>query len=203
MATSFQSSNDPSRYWYVINLREKIIRANLLIANQLETLRLYDPIPGTPKYTGEQATHLSINSKTFLLPADTLVCPALQSLHTDPKHWGKDSLRWRPQRWITHPSPDGKSNLESEELFQPAKGVYFPWAEGARNCPGKKFAQVEFVATLVALLRNHVAEPVPRSGESLDDARRRTLAVVKDSNVELLLAMRNPRSVSVRWKERD
>ncbi|KAI9689168.1 MAG: hypothetical protein M1822_000906 [Bathelium mastoideum] len=172
------------------------------LAVLLETLRLYNPLIGTPKWTGEQPTYLDINGKTFLVPADTLVCPALQTLHTDPRRWGKDSLTWRPQRWISHSNSTARPQLESEELFKPSKGTYFPWAEGARNCPGRKFAQVEFVATLVALLRDHIAEPVPKSGESLDEARQRTLKVVQNSSMELLLQMRNPSSVHVRWKER-
>jgi cytochrome P450 len=90
----------------------------------------------------------------------------------------------------------------NETLFNPPKGTYFPWAEGIRNCPGRKFAQVEFVATLTALFRHHIAEPVPLKNESMDAARKRALEVVKDSNVELLLQMANPRSVSVRWIQR-
>lgn len=61
---------------------------------------------------------------------------------------------------------------------------------------------MEFVATLTALLKNHVAEPVPIANESMDAARKRTLDIVKDSNVELLLQMADPRGVSVRWVKR-
>jgi cytochrome P450 len=118
-------------------------------------------------------------------------------MHTHPRYWGEDSLEWKPQRWIS-----GSGSLESEELLKPLKGTYFPWSEGIRNCPGKKFAQVEFVATLATLLKNHVAEPVAKRGESLNDARRRTMAVVEDSGLQLLLQMRDPRSVAVSWKER-
>jgi cytochrome P450 len=152
-----------------------------------------------PKYTGQRPTELNINGHVYQIPADVLVVPNLQALHTHPRHWGDDSLDWRPQRWITGTTGNG---FESEALFKPPKGTYFPWSEGIRNCPGKKFAQVEFVATLVALLTNHVAEPVSRTGESVADARKRVLAVVKDSNVELLLQMRDPRSVAVRWTKR-
>ncbi|KAI9645858.1 hypothetical protein NHQ30_005294 [Ciborinia camelliae] len=163
----------------------------------LETLRLYNPLPGTPKYTGSKSTDLTVEGRTYQIPADYLVVPALQAMHTHPRHWGSDSLVWRPSRWIENPG-----DLEKETLFNPPKGTYFPWSEGIRNCPGKKFAQVEFVATLTALLQNHCAEPVPLGAESLDAARKRTLDVVKDSNVELLLQMANPKSVSVRWVER-
>jgi cytochrome P450 len=106
-------------------------------------------------------------------------------------------LVWRPQRWIT-----GSGAIESETLFKPLKGTYFPWSEGIRNCPGKKFAQVEFVAVLATLLTNHVAEPVAGDGEPLDTARARVLEVVKDSSVELLLQVRDPRSIPIRWRER-
>ena len=94
---------------------------------------------------------------------------------------------------------DYGSTIESEEVFKPLKGSYFPWSEGVRNCPGKRFAQVEFVAVMVALFQRHVAAPVLRGSESLDMARERVLGIVKDSNVELLLQMRDPGSVRVRW----
>lgn len=161
------------------------------------TIGIVNPLPGVPKYTGSKSTELTVNNHTYHIPADYLVVPSLQALHTHPRHWGDDSLVWRPERWI-----QGFGDFKSESLFLPPKGTYFPWSDGIRNCPGKKFAQVEFVATLAALLRSYVVEPVPRSGESLKDARDRTLRVVKNSNVELLLEMRDPSSVSVRWMER-
>jgi len=126
-----------------------------------------------------------------------LVVPDLQAQHTHPRHWGSDSLEWLPQRWIT-----SSENIESETLFQPPKGTFFAWSEGLRSCPGKKFAQVEFVAVMVGLFRSNIAQPVPHPGESVVGARRRVLEVVKDSNVELLLRMRRPESVTVRFQER-
>ena len=134
---------------------------------------------------------------------------SMQALHTYPHYWGEDSLEWRPQRWIesSHPeaaAPESLSAvLEAETLFVPPKGTYFPWSDGARNCPGKKFAQVEHVAAMAALLRDHRADPVPLSGESVDDTRRRALGVVKDSTLGLLIEMKNPRSVGVRWSKVD
>ena len=166
-----------------------------LTSLQLETLRLYNPLPGVPKYAA-QSTRLTVKGRTYIVPADTVVVPNLQASHTFPRHWGDDALTWRPQRWITG------STIESEDFFKPLKGTYFPWSEGVRNCPGKRFAQVEFVAVMATLFQSHVAEPVPRGSESLDKARERVLAVVKDSNVKLLLQMRDPGSVRVRWRMR-
>ena len=55
---------------------------------------------------------------------------------------------------------------------------------------------------MAAVFRNFRGEPVPHVGETPAAARKRVLDVVKDSNVELLLQMRNPDSVSVRWSRR-
>ena len=168
-----------------------------LTFSQFETLRLYNPLPGVPKYTGRASTSLDVDGRHYNIPADTLVVPHLQAMHTFPRYWGDDSLEWRPQRWL-----ESTGDLSAESLINPPKGTYFPWSEGARNCPGKKFAQVEFVAVMVGLFRDHMAEPVPRASETMAKARRRALSVVKESNVELLLQMRNPHGLSVRWKTR-
>ncbi len=113
---------------------------------------------------------------------------------------------WRPSRWIVSPSSDSGielgTRLAQESLLLPQAGTFIAWSEGARSCPGKKFAQVEFVATMASLFRSYRAEPVPKVGETPAAARKRVLDVVKDSNVELLLQMRNPDSVSVRWSQR-
>ena len=82
------------------------------------------------------------------------------------------------------------------------EGTFIAWSEGTRSCAGKKIVQVEFVATMAAMFRNSHAEPVQNMGEIPDTARKRVLDVVQDSNVELLLQMRNPDSVSVRWSRR-
>ena len=129
------------------------------------------------------------------------------ALHAHPRYWGDDALVWRPSRWIEHPSDsasggDIRTRLSGERLLVPEKGAYFAWSEGARSCPGKKFAQVEFVATMAALFRTHRVQPVPRKGETLERARRRVLDVVEDTRMQLLLQMRDPNSVSVAWSRR-
>ena len=92
--------------------------------------------------------------------------------------------------------------LGHEVLLEPPKGTFIAWSEGVRNCPGKRFSQVEFVATMAAVFRNRYSEPVTLIDETLDQAQKRVLQVVKDSNVELLLQMRNAESVAVQWFRR-
>ena len=55
---------------------------------------------------------------------------------------------------------------------------------------------------MVALFRKHRVEVVPENGESEDEARKRALDVVWDSRIVLLLQMRRPDSVALRWLER-
>ena len=169
-------------------------------------MRLYNPLPGVPKYTGTQSCVIRSGNQEMTLPEDTMVVANLKALQTHPKYWGEDSLTWRPSRWILESSDDKridmKTRLGRETLLTPEKGTFIAWSEGARSCPGKKFAQVEFVATMAAVFRKFRAEPVLKTGETPAAARKRVLDVVKDSNVELLLQMRDPDSVRVKWSRR-
>ena len=93
--------------------------------------------------------------------------------------------------------------MDSESLFTPARGTFFPWSDGQRNCPGKKFAQVEFVAVIANLFRKHRVQPERMVGETEEQARRRVLEIVDDGAVKMLLQMKDPARVSVRWTRRE
>ena len=131
------------------------------------------------------------------------------ALHTHPRYWGDDSLVWRPSRWIitsvqteNDPSSNGQTAFDQEELLVPIRGSYIPWSEGVANCPGKKFAQVEFVAAMASLFKDHRVQPLAKPQETLEEARLRVLDVVADSSVNLLLEMEKPGSVSLQWTRR-
>lgn len=89
--------------------------------------------------------------------------------------------------------------LEREALHTPVKGSFVPWSDGPRVCPGKKFAQVEFVAVIARLFRTHRVHPVPKAGEDSGSARQRTSNVVNDSHMTFLLQMRDSSRVSLSW----
>jgi cytochrome P450 len=84
-------------------------------------------------------------------------------------------------------------------MHQPVKGSFVPWSDEPRVCPGKRFAQVEFVAVIARLFHRQRVHPVPESGEDSAAARERTLDVVKDSHMTFLLQMRDPSRVSLAW----
>lgn len=167
------------------------------LAVMLESLRLYTPIP-VAKWTANGSATLKIGDKTTVLPPNTMVIPSYSAVHTEPAIWGTDSLVWRPARWI---KPGGKPG--EEELIEPPDGSFLGWSEGARNCPAKKFSQVEFVAAVATLLRDWRVDPVPEAGESLDGARKRVLNLIEtDSGAVLLLQMLHPERASLTWSKR-
>ncbi|SLM38548.1 hypothetical protein LPUS_08801 [Lasallia pustulata] len=174
----------------------------------LETLRLYPSVGSIPKYTNDRAQSLNINGEVHIIPPKTLVFLNSFAMHKMPRYWGSDSLVWRPSRWILPSCPGTVSNgaslssgiiFDKETLLEPKKGTFMPWSDGPRVCPGKKFAQVEFVAVLSTLLRNHRVRPVARDGEKEEDAQQRILDVVADSGIHFTLQMRHPTRVTVSW----
>lgn len=164
-----------------------------------ETLRLYQPVPPA-KWTEGGTQSLKVGNKTLVLPPQTMVIPSYAALHTDPKHWGEDSLTWRPQRWITTDPETG-----AEELISPTRGTFLGWSEGARDCPGRKFSQVEFVATMAALFKDARLDPVQRveDGETLEAARERVLDhIERDTGYVLLIQILHPERCPLVWTER-
>ena len=139
----------------------------------------------------------------------------LQALHTDPKTWGSDSLTWRPSRWLASAQPRKTSSLPpssqdtatgntaaTEALLEPVRGTFAPWSDGSpRVCPGRKIAQVEFVAVMVALFRAHRVRPVLRAGgETTEAARQRLQDILEDSRItSITLQMRRPRDAALEW----
>lgn len=192
-------SNDPSTWSYATTFP----RLKRCLAVMLETLRLYTIVP-VSKWVGDQApVSLQVHGRTIVLPPKTMFIPSYAALHADPKYWGDDALEWRPARWIraSQPGPGGE---EEEEIIDPKRGTFLGWSEGARDCPGKKFSQVEFVATMAALFRDWRVEPAPKyEGESAGEKRERVLRLIEeDSAPVLLLQMLRPERVGLVWRRR-
>jgi cytochrome P450 len=190
-------------------------RLKRCLAVMLETIRLRTPVP-VGKWTGDSSQRLTIRGKVITIPPKTMVIPSYAAVHTHPRFWGEDAGEWRPGRWIipgqSTPDPAGDTPASAPDatpfdevtLLDPRRGTYIPWSEGERSCPGKKFSQVEFVATMAALFRAWRVAPVRRRGESVDEARRRIMDLVeKDSAQVLLLQMLHPERAVVSWKRRE
>ena len=152
----------------------------------------------TPRYTGSESQTLSIDGKAYIIPPDIHISINQAALHTLPENWGADSLVWRPDRWLVSAS---KGKLGEEELISVRPGTFLPWISGPRVCPGKKFAQVEFVSIMVSLFRRHRVRPAPLVGETEEDAARRVRKEVDDSSSKVTLGMNHPERVRLVWDE--
>ena len=148
-----------------------------------------------PKCTGNSHQPLALDAHHHVIPPNTYVMINMQSLHTSPLYWGADSLDWRPSRWIQ------KSSSGTEHFLNPRNGSFIPWAEGPRVCPARKFAQVEFVATLMTLFRRHRVRPALLMNEDQHMAKVRVLRVINSSALVITLQMRDPGAVSLVWRE--
>ncbi|KAI0153338.1 cytochrome P450 [Xylariaceae sp. FL1272] len=165
-----------------------------IMALMYETLRLYGPVPSMAKTTAETPRKLRIAGKSYEIPARWFVHINYVALHSDPATWGASALSWEPKRFIS----------ASNDLVTPKTGTFMPWASGPRVCPGKKFAQVEFIAVIAYLFRKYRVRPVLENGESMEQARARVLEVVEDSSLEAspTLKMRHPEKVALAWSSR-
>jgi cytochrome P450 len=175
-------------------------RLKRCLSVMLETVRLYTPVP-VAKWTDKESQTLDVGGgKTVVLPPDTMVIPSYASVHTDPRFWGSDSLGWRPSRWVDNDASAKPAQPGQEELISPRPGTYLGWSEGARDCPGRKFSQVEFVATLATLLKDWGVDPVLEQGESPEAARQRVADLIEqDSAPVLILQMLHPDRAPLRW----
>ena len=89
------------------------------------------------------------------------------------------------------PGTGSDTQVDKEYLITPKQSTYFPWSDGPQNCPGAKFAQVEFVAVLACILLHCRLGIVKKPGENSAAAKARVLAATQDCNMELLLRMRD------------
>lgn len=88
-------------------------------------------------------------------------------------------------------------------MITPVKGSFIAWSEGIRNCPGKKFSQVEFVAAMATLFREWRVDPVPEPSESIGMARERVMATVENETGQvLLLQLLHPEKAVLTWSRR-
>lgn len=184
----------------------------MLAPQQFETLRFYAPVLSVNKAAvGPRGQELLIDGRFVFLPAGTTVAPNVIASHTLPEHWGEDHMVFRPGRWIGQPGDVASEVLldvpepvrERTAATPDGKGIaYFPWSAGARVCPGKKFSQVEVLAVVSSLLREYRIEVVPEGLETEEQARKRCLAVIEDSETQITLQMRRPDSVWIRLVKR-
>jgi cytochrome P450 len=143
-----------------------------------EELRLIPAILNVPKGTkGDQV--VTMDGRQFTVPHQTFVHLNIAGTQRNPRYWSEKPNEFLPERWL--PAQNGSTTvIEKKEqvvekevggsdhasfetsgstsLIKPVKGSYIPFSEGARACPGKRFAQVEGTAVLSALFHKYSVE---------------------------------------------
>ena len=142
-----------------------------------ESLRLVPPVINIPKHVASSTPQLlNIGDKVVTVPQHTMIRLCVPSVHRNPKYWSQELPRdsnkpisstgdevndldeFRPERWLKNRTHDPYDKEGESHLFTPQKGSYIPFSDGPRACLGKRFAQVEIVAVLAAILHSHSIE---------------------------------------------
>ena len=156
-------------------------------ATMNETLRLMPPIIDIPKIVRGDPQTLNFDGKTVTVPTNTFIHLSAAGVHRNPRYWphspskiankSHDLDDFVPKRWLpsckksadaTEPTAssnaanvDGLENAFFESgdgLFIPTKGAFIPFSEGARSCPGRRFAQIEITAAIAVIFKTYSAE---------------------------------------------
>lgn len=193
------SSEAPIEAWDYHTLFPQLKRCRAIL---LETLRLYPPIVAIPKWTAQQPQTLSIRNtqdggiRAITIPPGVYTSPHLIAIQAHSEYW-PDAEVWRPSRWIVSHLERSEQGIHNEELVEPAKNTYFPWSDGPQSCPGKKFIQVEAVAVLALLFKNHRISVMKEPGESDQAMKKRVLDCINYVNMDVILKMQDPDRVKL------
>ncbi|KAL4984706.1 cytochrome P450 [Aspergillus falconensis] len=166
----------------------------------LETLRLYPPVVSIPKLTATHGAEITYKGERHRLPPNMRVNLNANAVHYSKEYWGPDADSFNPCRWdkrnadsflARNTSAEGLSGpgLEAPNIHKPVRGAFIPFSDGLRACIGRKFAQVEFIATLAVIFHQYRVTPVRVGGETEQDANKRVEKALHESSVSLTLAL--------------
>ncbi|KAM6528335.1 hypothetical protein FALCPG4_009322 [Fusarium falciforme] len=160
--------------------------ASMLGACMNETLRMIPAVVEIPKkVTPGQDQVITVDGKRHLLPRGTVVSLVAVSIQRNPRYWparpsklhpGEGDVNdWVPERWYRKSEDPIAKETDTEEpeaedfggyggsdissqLFRPERGAYIPFSDGPRSCLGRRIAQVEIIAALAVIFRDHSIE---------------------------------------------
>ncbi|KAH7906430.1 614/534 cytochrome P450 [Hygrophoropsis aurantiaca] len=112
-----------------------------------ETLRMFPPVTGFPKYSAEDtvlfttsATSIEVR-KSVSIPKGSKVVINVPGLHYNTKYWA-NPCKWDPSRFQRKWNPD----------------AFIPFSVGSRACIGRKFFEAEATAMLTMLVAHYRVE---------------------------------------------
>ncbi|KAJ3484829.1 hypothetical protein NLI96_g5370 [Meripilus lineatus] len=143
---------------------------SLVFANAIlnETLRMFPPVPGIPKYSAEDTVLPMTNSfgEKVLVPVPKGSNIILQTagLHYNPKYW-PDPHTFKPSRFLGNWPRD----------------AFLPFSGGVRSCLGRRFAELESIVTLTMFISKYrvgIKDEPQFAGETFEQKKERVLDTI-------------------------
>lgn len=172
----------------------KMVKTNGVL---YEATRLFPVTPYIPKSTEDVVDSWFIyKDQRVDIPPESMVALNAIGVHYNERYW-PEPYKFKPSRWYQSQKQESLgispqdtlqlsgSNTDAARLYR--RGTYLGFGEGPRNCPGKRFAQVEIMATFLALFREHRMELVLEPGETHRDAFDRAWAALQRSRMVITL----------------
>ncbi|KAM0746556.1 cytochrome P450 [Meredithblackwellia eburnea MCA 4105] len=110
-----------------------------------EVLRLYPPVPFNIRASIGEDVFIDGNGVPRYIPASTRVSYSLLNIQRREDLWGKDSMKFDPNRWLD----------DRIEHYKTNPFIYTPFSAGARLCLGQQFAFNEVSFALIRLLQHY------------------------------------------------
>lgn len=201
-----------------------------------ETLRLIPPVVEVPKVAQHRDQPLVVDGKEYMVPKGTVISLVAVAAQRNPNYWPSQPSKLRPERdnlwdyeperWFikndskgSTPDPEGNGTTEedfggyrgpdtSAQLFRPERGAYIPFSDGPRSCLGRRIAQVEIIAALAVLFRDHSVELAVDEDDGEDDeskyraAQERSRKTVEAATSVLTLKLQGDLKVPIRLVKR-
>ena len=188
-----------------------------------EASRLFTVLPYIPKASPTSPQSIRLADKQYIVPANMLVLVNTSAIHRHPANWPPPPLRdpemtltasnpvdaFNPHLWLNHDA-EKQDDQRPQRLLTPKHGTYLPFSEGARVCLGKRFAQVEMVASVARIFKEYSVELVtdcsddaslPMKSQKWDEARRAAVREMS-AGVEFRMSMRLVGKVPVKFVKR-
>ncbi|THH17554.1 hypothetical protein EW146_g3278 [Bondarzewia mesenterica] len=132
-----------------------------------ETLRMFPPVNGIPKFSAEDTSlavsNINGDKITIPVPQDTNIVIHTPGLHYNPRYW-EDPHTFKPERFLEDWPRD----------------AFLPFSQGVRACLGRRFFETEGIAILTMLMSRYkvsIKEEPQFAGETFEERKARIFNV--------------------------
>ncbi len=151
-----------------------------------ETSRLFTVLPFIPKSVPATPQILTLENRTHIIPAKTLILINTSAIHRHVKIWPQPSYgapltaanaphpvaSFNPGYWL-RPAAVVVEEKAPKDFLRPRPGTFMPFSDGSRGCLGKRFALVELVAVVARVFSEYSVELAVECSEDASEQEQR------------------------------